>query len=122
MKVPVPGRNAPLLPIEPARVPFDRGPNILWRERQACSQPVHGPGNVHADQDAADIEDDGAELGGSHSLFALCAGSGGGALVTGSTELMPGAVNADDCGKHGNHYNNGNDVMDARPYVRDRAA
>src|SRR5467141_1970732 len=122
MKMPVAGRNAPLLPVEPARVLFDSRPGLLRREREAGSQPVYGPGNVHADQDAADIEDEGAELGEGHSLFALCAGSGGVALVTGSPELMPGAINADDCGKPGNHDNNGNDVMDARTNVRDRAA
>src|SRR5712692_10610038 len=122
MKVPVPGRNAPLLPIEPARVLFDRGPHNLRRKREAGSQSVHGAGDVHADQNAANIEDDGAELGRRHSLFALRPGSGAGAAILDGTELMPGAIDADDCGKHGNHDNNGDDVMNALTNIRDRAA
>ena len=119
MKIPVAGRNAPLLPVEPARVLFDSGPGLLRREREAGSQAVHGPGNVHADQDAADIEDDGAELRGCHSLFAPGAGSGGGARVT---ELLTRAKDADDRGQHGKHDNDGNDVMYARADVRNRSA
>ena len=83
MKVPIPRRDAPLLPIEPAGVLFNRGPDILRRQREAGSQSVHGARDVHADQDAPDIEDDGAKLGDSHSLFAFRTGSDAGAAVVG---------------------------------------
>ena len=35
---------------------------------------------------------------------------------------MSGAIDADDCGKHGNHDDNGDDIMDALTNVWDRAA
>src|SRR5216684_7136074 len=122
MEVPIPGRNAPLLPIDPVRVLFDRGPDILRCQGEAGSQSIHGAGDVHADQDAANIENDGAELGGCHGLFALWTGGGHGTRAVGRSELMPGAIDADDCGKHGNHDNNGDDVMNALTNIRDRAA
>src|SRR5216684_1158990 len=122
MKVPVARRNAPLLPIEPARVLFDCRPDLLRSQREAGSQAVHGAGDIHAEQDAADIEDDGAELADCHALSAFRTGSGAGAAVTGGTEFMPRAIDTDDRGKDGNDNHNGDDVMDALSNVRDRAA
>src|SRR6266852_1242699 len=49
-------------------------------------------------------------------------GSDAGVLSAGSAELMPGTIDAYYCGKHRNHDNNGNDVMDALTNIRDRAA
>src|SRR5260370_12599662 len=119
MKVPVTWRDTPLLPIEPARVLLDRGPHFFRRKREADGQAVPDAGDVHAYQDAADIEDDGAELRGCHGLFALGAGSGGGAPVT---KLLTRAKDADDFGQHGKHENDGNDVMDARADIMNRRA
>src|SRR5260370_42560817 len=119
MKVPVTWRDTTLLPIEPARVLLDRGPHFFRRKREAGSQAVLDAGDVHAYQDASDIEDDGAELRGCHGLFALCAGSGGGAPVT---KLLTRAKDADDGGQHGKHDNNGDDGMDASAGIRKRAA
>src|SRR6266849_1248302 len=122
MNVPVPGRKPPLLPINPVRVIFNRGPHLARGQREPGSQSVHGAGDIHADQNAADIEDDGAELGNCHGLFALWTRSGGGAPILDGTEFMPGAIDADQCWKHRNHDNNRNDVMDALADVRNRAA
>src|SRR5260370_3361672 len=119
MKVPVTWRDTPLLPIEPARVLLDRGPYFFRRKREADSQAVLDAGDVHAYQDATDIEDDGAELRGCHGLFALCAGRSGGAPVT---KLLTRAKDADDRGQHGKHDNSGDDVMDASADIRNRAA
>ncbi len=94
----------------------------MRRKREAGSQSVHGAGDVHADQNAANIEDDGAELGRRHSLFALRPGSGAGAAIIDGTELMPRAIDADDCGKDGNDNHNGDDVVDVLANVRDQVA
>src|SRR6267378_5204569 len=71
MKVPVPRSDAALLPIEPVWVLFDGGPNLLRCQSKAGSQSAHGARDVHADQDAANIEDDGAKLRVCHRLLFL---------------------------------------------------
>src|SRR5260370_19657111 len=119
MKVPVTWRDTPLLPIEPARVLLDRGPHFFRRKREAGSQAVLDAGDVHAYQDASDIEDNGAELRGCHGLFALCAGRSGGAPVT---KLLTRAKDADDRGQHERQDNRGDDVMDASADIRTGAA
>src|SRR5258707_2892203 len=121
MKVPVRGRNAPLLPIHPTRVIFDRVPHLLSGERKTTSQAFHGAGDVHANQDLANIKDDSAELGVGHGLVALRTRRRAGAALSDSTELTPGAIDADDRGKHGNDYDHGNNVMDALTDVWHRA-
>src|SRR5260370_40966227 len=98
MKVPVTWRDTPLLPIEPARVLLDRGPHFFRRKREADSQAVLDAGDVHAYQDASDIEDDGAELRGCHGLFSLCAWRSGGGPVT---NPLSGAKDADDPAQQG---------------------
>src|SRR5260370_17133566 len=102
MKVPVTWRDTPLLPIEPARVLLDRGPHFFRRKREAGSQAVLDAGDVHAYQDASDIEDDGAELRGCHGLFALCAGSGGGPPAT---KLLTPPTHAPTHAQNGKHSN-----------------
>src|SRR5258708_2006658 len=115
-------RNTSLLPVQPVGIFFDGGPNLLRFQRQSRSQASHGARDVNAEQDAANIEDDGAELGDCHGLVALWMGSGFGASVAGSTERVPRAIDAYNRGKHGNHYNEDNDVMDALADIRDRTA
>src|SRR5712664_1131109 len=117
MKVPVTWRDTPLLPIEPARVLLDRGPHFFRRKREAGSQAVLDAGDVHAYQDASDIEDDGAELRGCHGLFVLCAGGGGGAPVT---KLLTRAMVGDDGGQEGNNDSEGNNAVAARTDNRNR--
>src|SRR2546427_1780007 len=119
MDVPIVRRNTSLLPIQPMRIIFDGGPHLLRRQRQPGSQASHGARDVNADQDAANIEDDSAELGDYHGLITFWMGIGAGAD---STKLMPGTIDAYDRGKQRNHDYNGNDVMDALTNIRDRAA
>jgi len=122
MDVPIVRRNTSLLPIQPMRIIFDGGPHLLRRQRQPGSQASHGARDVNADQDAANIEDDSAELGDYHGLITFWMGIGAGAVVVDSTKLMPGTIDAYDRGKQRNHDYNGNDVMDALTNIRDRAA
>src|SRR5438034_4401436 len=82
--MPVPWRNASLLPIQPVRIVLDGRPHFFGREREARSQPVHGARNIHANQNAANVEDEGAKPCSCHRLFALCAGSCNGTLIIGS--------------------------------------
>jgi len=122
MDVPIVRRNTSLLPIQPMRIIFDGGPYLLRRQRQPGSQASHGARDVNADQDAANIENDSAELGDYHGLITFWMGIGAGAVVVDSTKLMPGTIDAYDRGKQRNHDYNGNDVMDALTNIRDRAA
>jgi len=119
--VPIVRRNTSLVPIQPVGIFFDRGPHFLRRKSQSGSQANHGARDVNADQDAPNIEDDSAELGDRHSLVAFWMRSGAGALAAG-TERMPGTIDTYYRGKYGKHDDDGNDVMDARTNIRDRAA
>lgn len=73
------------------------------------SEAGEGPADVHANQDAADIKDDGAELAGCHGLF-----SPGRRQADGAS----GANNADDGRQDGKHDNHGDDVMNALANIR----
>src|SRR5260370_39638231 len=95
MKRQVSGRNSALLQIEPTRVLFDGRPDFLRRERKTGSKAAGGAGNVHADQNASDIEDNGTDPVRRHGLFALGTGDSGGALGPADLDLVPRAKNAD---------------------------
>src|SRR5260370_42142005 len=96
MKRQVSGRNSALLQIEPTRVLFDGRPDFLRRERKTGSKAAGGAGNVHADQNASDIEDNGTDHVRRNGLFALGTGDSGAALGPADIELMPHAKNGDD--------------------------
>jgi hypothetical protein len=72
-KVPVPlmGRQASFLPIRPTRIFLQGRPDFLGRKRDFLGQAAHGSRDIYADQDSADIEDDGSKLGGRHGLFTI---------------------------------------------------
>jgi len=120
--MPVPWRNASLLPIQPVRIVLDGRPHFFGREREARSQPVHGARNIHANQNAANVEDEGAKPCSCHRLFALCAGSCNGTLIIGSTEPMPAPIDPDNRGKDGDDDDYGDDVMNALTNIRNGAA
>src|SRR5216684_2668659 len=104
------------------RVLFDCAPCLLRGERKSRCRAVDGAGDVHANQNSANIEDAGAELGEGHNLMALWTRMGARAALSDSTELTPGAIDADDGGKHGNDDDHGNYVMDALTDVWHRTA
>src|SRR5260370_38585132 len=112
MKRQVSGRNSALLQIEPTRVLFDGRPDFLRRERKTGSKAAGGAGNVHADQNASDIEDNGTDPVRRHGLFALGTGDSGGALGPADICLMPPAENAEDRGQSRRKDDTGNDVRD----------
>src|SRR6516162_487455 len=64
--MPVARRHAALLPVAPARIVFDGGPELLGREGKAVGETHLGLANIDTDEDAADIEDDGTESGFRH--------------------------------------------------------
>jgi len=68
VEVPVPRRHAPLLPIVPAGIFFERGPDFFRGERDAVGEAGHGAGDVDANENAANVEDDGAEFGRGHNF------------------------------------------------------
>src|SRR6266567_3963370 len=122
MKMPVAGRNPAFLPIGPSRVLFDGRPDFLRRERKTGSKAARAARDVHADQNASDIEDNGTDPVRRHGLFALGTGDSGRALGPADIELMPRTKNADDRWQNREEDDNGNDVMDALADVRNRAA
>src|SRR5580658_4419608 len=62
MQIPVRWRNATLLPIWPAGILFDSSPQLCRRERSPRRKALHGAGDIHSDQNVADVKDDGAEF------------------------------------------------------------
>lgn len=122
MQVPVSWRNTAFLPVEPAGIVLEGRPDFLRRESGAVREARCSAGDVHANQDAADIEDDGAEFQGWHGLFTLDTGNRSGAPLFEDLELVPRAKDADDGGHQGKHDDNGDDVMDALADVGNRAA
>src|SRR5580765_7331173 len=69
IKIPIVRRDSAFLPIRPAWILFDSRPQLGRSKRATRSKPLHGAGNIDSNEDAADIEDDGAELRGGHGLF-----------------------------------------------------
>src|ERR1700682_2630199 len=59
--MPVSGGNAALLPVEPVGIVLDSRPYFLRRKRNAFGKSFQGPMQIDANQDAADIKDDGVE-------------------------------------------------------------
>jgi hypothetical protein len=62
MEVPVGRRYPALLPVRPAGIVFDGGPDLLRSEREVRGEPGHGAVNIHADEHTTDVKNDGAEL------------------------------------------------------------
>jgi hypothetical protein len=112
MKVPVLWRDPALLPVWPARIVFDDGPDFLRSELEVRGKPSHNAVNIHLDEDTADVEDNGAEVRGGHGLFSLGA----------SGVRVPGTEDADDRGQNGKDDDDGNDVMNAFPNVWNRTS
>lgn len=69
MKIPVLGGDATFLPVGPAGILFDGRPKLGGGQRGARGQSLHGAGDVNADEDATDVEDNGAELLRRHGLI-----------------------------------------------------
>lgn len=112
MKVPVLWRDPAFLPVWPARIVFDGGPDFLRSELEVRGKPSHGAVNIHLDEDTADVEDDCAEIRGGHGLLSLGASGG----------CAPRAEDADERGQNGKDDNDGNDVMNARSNVGNRTS
>ena len=89
---------------------FDSGPQLFCRQRETGSQAVHSAGNIHTDQYAADIKDDGAKLGARHGLLSLNRWCRCGA---------PNAQQTDDHGNNGKQNHHRNHVVDALGDVGD---
>lgn len=68
VKMPVARRHAAFLPVVPAGILFQGGPDFFGGERDAVGQAGHGAGDVHANEHAADVEDDRPEFGSGHDL------------------------------------------------------
>ncbi len=69
VEIPVAWRDATFLPVGPARILLDGRPKLRGGQRGARGQSLHGAGDVNADEDAADVEDNGAELLRRHGLI-----------------------------------------------------
>src|ERR1700740_3636023 len=69
VEMPVPRRHAPFLPVAPVRIVFDGGPKLFGREGKAVGEAHLGPTNIYAHENAADVEDYGAKLGGASHLL-----------------------------------------------------
>jgi len=78
VEVPVTGSDTSFLPIEPTGVFFNGFPDFLWGQWKATRETAQGAGDVHANQDAADIKNDGAEFTSRHRLLTLDTGDGSG--------------------------------------------
>jgi len=68
MEMPIVRGNAAFLPIRPARIFFDGGPELLRGEGKALSEAGLGTPDIHADQNAANVEDDRADSSRTHTL------------------------------------------------------
>src|SRR6516225_499132 len=66
MQVPLPRRHAAFLPILPAGILFDRGPELFRSKREPRSQPGLGALDIQANEHASDIENDCANRRGCH--------------------------------------------------------
>src|SRR5580693_3355022 len=97
MEIPVTGRDATGLPIGPLRIPFDGRPEFGGREGSAGRQTLHGAGDVNADEDTADVEDDGAKPRAWHGRFNLLVKYDRSRRVRGGP---PGAQHTDHGGKN----------------------
>src|SRR6202171_3400509 len=62
MQVPIPRRDAALLPILPARIVFDGRPKLLRRQRQPGCHPFHRATQIDAYQHPPDIKNNRANL------------------------------------------------------------
>jgi len=71
IEMPVAGRHAAFLPVEPVWIVFDGGPKFFGREVESVGEAQFRLLNIDTDENAADVEDDAAKLGGgSHLLSA----------------------------------------------------
>ena len=68
VQMPIVGGNAAFLPIAPARIFFDGGPELFGSEGEALSEAELGAAEINADQNAANIEDDRTDGGRTHTL------------------------------------------------------
>jgi len=66
VEMPVARGDTAFLKIGPARIIFDRGPDFFGRKRDAGGEALYRTGNVDADDDPADVGDDGADFFGRH--------------------------------------------------------
>src|SRR5437899_10379928 len=101
--MPVPWRNASLLPIQPVRIVLDGRPHFFGREREARSQPVHGARNIHANQNAVNVEDEGAKPCSCHRLFAVWSRSCNATLMIGVPDTMHAPIAPYQRAKSGNN-------------------
>src|SRR5271157_514537 len=119
MKIPVAGSHFPLLPVGPAGILFDSRPEFRWRERPPSREALHGPRDVYPDQNAADVEDNGAELSGRHGLVGLVASDGRTRSVRRS---FSGTEYADDGRQNRNEHDDCNDIVNVLADIGDQVA
>src|SRR5271157_89574 len=122
MEMPIVRGNAAFLPIRPARIFFDGGPELHRGERKALSEAGLGTPDINADQNAPNIEDDGTQFG-RHCLLALRFGDGRtswhGICVTWPQPLPQ---NTDNRRQDRKKNDRGDDVMKIFPDVGDPGA
>ena len=68
VEMPIVRGNAAFLPIRPARIFFDGGPELFGSEGKTLSKADLGTLDINADQHASNIEDDGTDRSRSHTL------------------------------------------------------
>jgi len=68
MEMPIVRGNAAFLPIRPARIFLDGGPQLFGSEGEALSEAELRPAKINAHQNAANIEDDRTDSGRTHAL------------------------------------------------------
>ncbi len=105
VEVPIAGRDAAFLPIGPAGVIFDGGPDLRGRKRDALGKAFQRAAEIHTNEHAPDIENDGAQDRAGHGLFGLWFGKGGATFFC----RVMGTEDADDGRKYGNKNNCPND-------------
>jgi hypothetical protein len=85
----------------------------------AFGEAIHCAGNVNADKNATDIENDGAESAGGHELFTFGARDGIGAASIQDIEPMSRPKDADNGGQNRKENHDSNHVVDALADIGD---
>ena len=90
VQVPIAGRHATLLPVRPAGVFFDGGPKLFGRKGEPLGEAELRLANIHPDEDATNVKNDGANFRWSHVTCSPAPGP----LRYALPGLVPSAMNA----------------------------
>jgi len=119
MEMPIVRGNSAFLPIGPARILVNGGPELFGSKGDALGEADLRAAEINADQHAPNIEDDRTQFGG-HRLLALRFGDDRGALAgSGAAWPPPRTQNTDNRRQNRKKNNCGDDLMNIFPDVGD---